>query len=134
MDRGIAVDLGGRGEQEARALRLGEAQRLVGAQRADLQGLDRQLQIVDGARRGREVEDTVELASHVDELGDVVLVEGEPVATEQVTDIVGGAGDQVVERHDLVSLGQEAFGQMRAQKARGSGDQDPHVTASRPSG
>ena len=37
MDERIAVDLGGRGEQEARALRLGDAERVVGAERADLQ-------------------------------------------------------------------------------------------------
>ena len=42
-----------RGEQEARALRLGQAERLVRAERADLQRLDRQLEVVDRAGRAR---------------------------------------------------------------------------------
>ncbi len=51
VDQGVAVDLGGRGEQDARALVPGQAERLVGAERADLHGLDRPAQVVD--RRGR---------------------------------------------------------------------------------
>ena len=48
MDEGIAVDLGGGGEQDPRLLGLGHAERVVGAQAADLEGLNGQLQVVDG--------------------------------------------------------------------------------------
>jgi hypothetical protein len=60
MDEGVAVDLGGGGEQEARALGLGQAEGVVGAQRADLEGLDRQFEVVDGAGGRGEVEDVVQ--------------------------------------------------------------------------
>ncbi len=56
----VAVDLGGRGEQDAGAFGLGQAERVVGAQRADLEGLDRQLEIVDRAGGRGEVEDEVD--------------------------------------------------------------------------
>ncbi len=62
VDERIAVDLGGRGEQEAGALLLRQAERLVRAERAHLEGLDRQLEVVDRAGRRGEVQDRVERA------------------------------------------------------------------------
>ena len=53
VDQRIAVDLRGRGEQEARPLGLGEPERVVGAERADLERLDRQLEVVDRATPAR---------------------------------------------------------------------------------
>ena len=44
----VAVDLAGGGEEEAGALRLGQAQAVVGAEAADLERLDRHLEVVDG--------------------------------------------------------------------------------------
>ena len=51
MDLRIAVDLGGGRDQEAGTLRLGQPERLVGAERADLERLDGLLEIVDRAGR-----------------------------------------------------------------------------------
>jgi hypothetical protein len=51
MHLGIAVHLRGRRQEEPGALGLGQAQRLVGPERADLQGLDGQFQIIDRAGR-----------------------------------------------------------------------------------
>ena len=41
MDLRVAVDLAGAGQQEARVLGLGQAERVVGAERADLERRDR---------------------------------------------------------------------------------------------
>ena len=56
----VAVDLARRGEQEARALPLREAERVVRAVRADLERVQRQAQVVDRARERREVVDEVD--------------------------------------------------------------------------
>ena len=73
----IAVDLGCRGEDERRALGLGQAERLVRAQRADLQRRDRQLEVVDRARRAGPVQHEVDRPLDVDVVRDVVLDERE---------------------------------------------------------
>ena len=108
MHERIAVHLGRRREEEARALRLGEAERVVRAERADLERLDRQLEIVDRAGRRREVQHAVERTRDVGERRDVVLDELEPLVADQVRDVVRVAGDEVVEADDLVALGEEA--------------------------
>jgi hypothetical protein len=46
----VAIDLAGGGDQEASALGLGQAERVVGAVGADLERVQRQAQVVD--RRG----------------------------------------------------------------------------------
>ena len=48
----VAVDLAGRGEQEARALALRQAERVVRAVGADLERVQRQPQVVDRAAPG----------------------------------------------------------------------------------
>ena len=55
MHHRVAVDLAGAGEQEARAFGQGQAQRIVRAQAAYLERLDRQLQVVDWTGRTGEV-------------------------------------------------------------------------------
>ena len=71
----VAVDLGGRGQQEPRAFGLGQAERVVRAERADLERLDRQLEVVDRAGRAGPVQDVVDRAVDVDVLRDVVADE-----------------------------------------------------------
>ena len=61
MDLGVAVDLAGRGDQEAGALPLGDAEHVVGAVGADLERVQRQPQVVDRARRRGEVVDEVDV-------------------------------------------------------------------------
>ena len=92
----IAVHLGGRREHERRALLLGQAERLVRAERADLERRNRQLEIVDRAGRARPVQHVVHGTVDVDVVGDVVLDERE-VAVREVRDVVGVAGQQVVD-------------------------------------
>ena len=75
----VAVDLARRGEQEARALELGEAERVVRPVRADLERLQRQAQVVDRARRAREVVDEVDRLVDPDRVRQVVREEDELV-------------------------------------------------------
>ncbi|GMV11161.1 MAG: hypothetical protein AMXMBFR55_28950 [Gemmatimonadota bacterium] len=50
----------------------------------------------------------------------------EALVPHQVRDVVGVAGDEVVEPDDLVPLPQEAVGEVRPQEAGGAGDEDAH--------
>src|SRR5437868_5376030 len=59
VDLGVAVDLARRRKEVPGAGGLGEAEGVVGAERADLQGLDRVLEVVAGARGAGEVQDGV---------------------------------------------------------------------------
>ena len=79
MDLRVAVDLRGRGEQEARALELRHPEHVVGAVRADLQRVQRQPLVVDRARRRGQVVDEVDRLVDLDELGDVEVEEDEVV-------------------------------------------------------
>ena len=71
---------------EPRALGLRQAERLVRAERADLQRRNRQLEVVDRARRARPVQHVVDRPVDVDVVGDVVLDERE-VAVDEVRDV-----------------------------------------------
>ncbi len=117
----IAVDLGGRGDHERRALRLGEAERLVRAERADLQRRDRQLEVVDRAGRARPVQHVVHGAVDVDVVGDVVADELE-IAIAQVRDVGEVAGQQVVDADHREAAIEQLFRQVRSDEAGGAGD------------
>jgi hypothetical protein len=69
---GVAVDLGGRGQEVAGLLGLGQAERVVGAERADLERLDGELEVVDRRCGGGEVEDDVDRTADLERLRDVV--------------------------------------------------------------
>ena len=122
MHERVAVDLGGRGDEEALALRLGEAEGLVRAERADLQRLDRQLQVIDRARGRGEVPDVVDLPGEVEELGDVLLDELEVRVAGEMGDVVGLSGDQVVDRDDGMAAGEQQVGEMGTEESRSAGD------------
>ena len=48
-----------------------------------------------------------------------------PGAAEQPLDVLGGAGDQVVDGDDLVAAFEQRPAQVRSEEARPSGDDDP---------
>ena len=123
MHQRVAIDFGGRGEQEGRLLGARQAEAVVGAQRAHLERLDRQLEIVDRARRRCEVQHVVDRLGEEERLADVVLDEGEVLATAQMLDVAQAAGDQVVDADDAAALLEQAFTQMRAEKAGAARDQ-----------
>ena len=122
MDERVAVAFGGGGEQEPRALCLGQAERVVRAERTDLERLDRQLEIIDRAGRRGEVENIVHRAGEIDELRHIMLDELKSRVAREMRDIIGIARDEVVDGDDAVALGEEAVGKMGAEKAGAAGD------------
>jgi hypothetical protein len=125
VDERIAVDLGRGREQEARVLGLGQAERVVRAQAADLEGLDGHAQVVDGGGRAREMEDEVERPFDGDVVRDVVLHEHE-IAAGQVLDVGDVARDEVVHPDDGMAAVEQVFGEMGADEAGGARDEDAH--------
>ncbi len=102
MHQGIAVDLRRGGQEEFGALGKRESQRVVGAQRPDLEDLDRDPLEVGRTGRAGEVHHDVDRAGNPDVVAHVVFDEREP-GTEQLLDVVDRAGDQVVECDHLIA-------------------------------
>ena len=89
----------------------------MGAQAADLEDLDRDALEVDGARRAGEVHHGVDVPGHPDVVADVVLDEREALRAEQLLDVGDRAGDQVVDRHDVVTSIEQCTTEVRSQEA-----------------
>jgi hypothetical protein len=119
----IAVDLRGRRDHEARPLRFREAERLVRAERADLERRNRQLEVVDRACRAGPVQHEVDRPVDVDVVRDVVLDERE-IAVREVRDVGGVAGQQVVDADHRVVAVEQRFGEVRSDEAGRAGDDD----------
>ena len=126
MHERVPVDLRGRGQQQARRLDHGEAERLVGAEGTDLERLDREQKVIDRGGGRREMEHGVEGPVDRDELRDVVVHETETGLPGQVRDVPQVTGQQVVHRDDLVPPGQQPIAEVAAEESRAAGDQDAH--------
>ena len=119
---GIAVDLARRGEEETRPLPLREPERMMRPVRAGLQRVERQAQVVDGAReRGEVVDDVHRLVAH-DRLDHVVVDELERVVA-QVVDVLERRHHEVVEADHAVAALEERFAEVGAEEACSSGDE-----------
>src|SRR6185437_11351814 len=79
-------------------------------------------QVVDRARRAREVEDVVDALREEEGLGDVVVYEEEVLAVFQVLDVLQRARVEVVDADDAVALAQEEVAQMRPEEAGPAGN------------
>jgi hypothetical protein len=119
----VAVDLAGGREQEARALVLGHAQRVMRPVAADLQRVQRQAQIVDRRGRRGEVVDEVEGLIHVVGVDDVEVEVDEALAVADVLDVRQRPRLQVVHADDPVSAREQLVAQVRAEKAGAAGDE-----------
>ncbi len=64
------------------------------------------------------MEDVVDPAGIKEIFRDVLLDEAEVLVAGKMRDVVGVAGDEIVERDDIVPLREEAVAQMRAEKPR----------------
>ena len=69
------------------------------------------------------MEDVVELPRDVDEVGDVVVDEGESIPTEIAFDVVERTGDQVVHTDNFEALIHQTPTQMGTEKTRTTGHQ-----------
>jgi hypothetical protein len=121
MDLRVAVDLARRADQEPGALPLGEAEGVVGPVRADLERVERQPHVVDGARERREVEHEVDVLVDPDRLRDVVVEEAERARVGGVLDVLERARLQVVDADDPVALLQEVIAEVRPEEAGSAG-------------
>src|SRR3984893_7464086 len=88
VDLWVAVDLARGREQVPGPGGLRETESVVRAERADLEGLDRMLEVVAGACGAGEVQNGVNAAVHREELRDVVLPEMESGRVEVVLDVI----------------------------------------------
>jgi hypothetical protein len=122
MDERIAVTLRGRGEEKRRLFRQGKPERVMGAERPDLQRLDRQLEVIDRAGRRGEVENDVDIARDIEVLGHILLDEAVVRIAFEVVEVGGIARDEIVDADDPVALGQQAVGQVTSQKPGAAGD------------
>ena len=124
----IAVDFAGAGEEEARILQLRQAQRVVRAERADLERLNR---IVADNRRGwpatrsaarcrwgRRSRCGCEMSWRMNVKRSLLA---------QMLDVRQRAGDEVVDADDLVAAFEKALAQVRADEARAPGDDRSHA-------
>ena len=119
---GVAVNFRGAGQEEPGVLGSGQAERVVGAERADLQRGDRVGEVVGGAGRAGEVENVVDCAVDGDRLGDIVLDELEAGIRGEVVDVLERAGQEVIHANDFVPFGQEPFAKVGTHKAGSAGD------------
>ncbi len=121
VDLRVAVDLAGRGEQEAGALELGDAEHVMGAVRADLERVQRQPQVVDRAGRRGEVVDEVDVLGDLDLAGDVDVAELEGRVAD-VLDVLQRAGLEVVDADHPVPLAEQVLAEVGAEEAGAAGD------------
>jgi hypothetical protein len=123
VDTRIAIDLRGRGDEDAGAFGFGETQTVVGPERAYFKGLNGDLQIVDRAGGGSEVEDESYVAGNVDKFAYVVVVEFKMLQPEKVLDIPEVTGDEVVHSDNVKSFADETIAEMGPQESCCTGDQ-----------
>ena len=100
----------------------GEVEHVQRALDRGADGAHRVALVVDRRGRAGEVEDLVDL--HGQRLLHVVADQLEARVVEQVLDVGARAGEEVVEAHDLVPIGEQALAQMRAEEAGAAGDQN----------
>src|SRR5471030_1330235 len=93
------------------------------AKRADFERRNRQLQIIDRARGGSEMEIVIEFFfRQKNEARDVVLDEGEILVAGEVFDVLEIASNEIIDRDDAMPFGEQPVGQMRSEKTGTAGD------------
>ena len=121
---GIAVDLARRREQEAGVVREREVERAARAERADVDRLERDREVLGRARRAREVQHAVDVAVDRDLVAHVGADEREARVLGEVRDVLEPARRQVVDRDDLVAAREERVAEVRADEAGSARDDD----------
>ena len=122
MDLRVAVDFAGRGLQDLGPAAFGHAQHVDRAQHRGLHGLDGVVLVMAGRGRTGQIVDLVNLQP--DGQCDVVADQFEIRPRQQVADVGLLAGEEVVQADDVVTVGDQALAEMRAEKAGPAGDQD----------
>ena len=68
------------------------------------------------------MEHAVQLVTDIEGRGDIVAQESEALLLLKTGDVRRRAGDEVVDADDLIILGEEPAGEVRAEEAGGAGD------------
>ena len=123
MFQWIAVHLGRRRQDELRAFCFRQTESLVGSECTDLQGWNRQLEVVDRARRACPVQHEGNRALDVDVVGDVVFDERE-LSIDEVGNVGRVSRQEVVDPDDLIAPVEKGFREMRSDEACRTRDDD----------
>ncbi len=131
MHVGVAVHLAAGGLQVAGAARLGEAQQALRAHHAGQQRLLRLGLVERGGSDAGEIVDLLDPAAGQvrRRLGHVGLHELELRMIRDRSQVLAGAGDEIVEADHPAALGQQPLAQVRSEKARSAGHQHPAVAS-----
>ncbi len=121
MLEGVAVDFGRRGVEDARLGLERQFQHVHHPDEGGLDGFDGVALIVDRRGGTGQVVDLVELPP--EGLRHIMQNEGEAAVVQQIVDVGLGAREEVVEYRDLVVLGQQATGEVRADEPRAASDE-----------
>src|SRR5690606_31736500 len=97
MHQGIAVDLTRGGQQQAGTFVFGETERLVRAQRTDLQRLNGILQVVDRGGRAGKMKHIVQRSLDEEVVRDVELDELKAGISDEMGDVLRRSRDEVVD-------------------------------------
>lgn len=121
---GVAVTFRGGGEEEAGVPEAGGVEELEGAFAAGAEGFDGVREIVAGAGRGGEVHDDISGVEGGEGLGDVVVDEAELGVGEEVVEVGGTPGEEVVETGDGVVLVEKGLTEVGADETGCAGDEE----------
>ena len=94
----------------------------MGPERPNFQGLDRHLQIVNGACRGGKMEDILQFPGDMDILGNVVMVKFKMPFRKKMLDIGNGTRQEIVHSNHVKPFFQESIAKMRPDKSGRAGD------------
>jgi hypothetical protein len=94
------------------------------AQDIGLNGSDRIELIIDGRGRVGQVKDLVHF--QINRIDNVVADQFEVVTIQEMTDILLGAGEEIIQAEDIVRILQQAFAEVGTEKSGTAGDQDAH--------
>ena len=123
----VAVDLRCRCEDEARPAVGGEREQAVGAGGVRHHRLDRELLVVHGARRRRQVEDEVDGDER--RAGDVLADERETRVMRDLFHVLVGTGGEIVEADHVVAPAQHFAADVTADEAGPTGNEHAHVVS-----
>ena len=113
MDLGIAVDLAGGGEDEARAHVGGQRQKVARAEHARQHRVDR-VCLVMGRRGGaRQIEDRVDPQRDRHAIDHVGIDDAEAGLSLQVPEVFDASGTEVVDNGDATAFGEQCVAQVR---------------------
>ena len=116
----VAVDLGSRCLQNARAHALGQTEHVQRAHYISLHRLHRIVLIVNRRSRTGQVINLIDLEQ--DGFDDIMAQQLELMIAEQVQNVFAPPGEEIVETDDFLSFGDQAIAQVRTNESGTASD------------